>query len=259
VGSLPPEGIGAMSASVTIVIPCFNEAHRLQPESVKALRAEAGCDVLLVDDGSRDDTASLLASIAAADSGIDVLCLPRNHGKAEAVRTGLLAAIDRGADVVGFADADFATPPAEIARLVRRCIDEQRPVVIGSRVDLLGHDITRNELRHYTGRVFGTMSSLVLGFSVYDTQCGAKVFMVSPALARALGQPFVGRWSFDVELLGRLASGGTDGFVEVPLLEWHEVGKSKLGLAGSVRATAELLLVRRALRRFRSATSRRDR
>ena len=94
----------------------------------------------------------------------------------------------------------------------------------------MGHHIDRNNFRHYTGRLFATITSIVLGFDVYDTQCGAKVFTASPTLDQALATPFLGRWSFDVELLGRLAApNGIDGFLEVPLDAWHEVGGSKLG------------------------------
>jgi hypothetical protein len=125
-------------------------------------------------------------------------------------------------------------------------------VVIGARVGLMGHRIDRKVLRHYAGRIFATITSLVLGFDVYDTQCGAKVFANTPLLHRALATPFLGRWSFDVELLGRLAVEGIDGFLEVPLDEWHDVGGSKLGLVDSVRATIELFAVRRSLRHFRA-------
>ena len=184
--------------------------------------------------------------------------MPKNVGKSEAVRHGLIAALAHDAVLVGFTDADFATPPAEVARLVNIARNESRRVVIGSRVGLLGHDIARRNLRHYTGRLFATLSSIVLGFGVYDTQCGAKVFAAGEALDTALRSRFVGRWSFDVELLGRLAAwNGTDGFLEVPLVEWREVGGSKLGLAGSVRATLELIRVRRELRRYRQALTRR--
>jgi glycosyltransferase involved in cell wall biosynthesis len=237
----------------TVVVPCYNEERRLQRSAVQAL-VDGGCNVLLVDDGSTDGTLALLHSIAAAHPRITVHALASNSGKSEAVRRGLQAALEQGSTLVAYADADFATPPAEVLRLVRASTDGGHPVVIGSRVALMGHRIERSNARHYTGRLFATASSLVLGFPVYDTQCGAKVFADGPILRAALDQPFLGRWSFDVELLGRLAVHGTDGFLEVPLAEWREVGGSKLGLADSVRSTLELVSVRRALRRYRRAT-----
>ena len=110
--------------------------------------------------------------------------------------------------------------------------------------------------RHYSGRVFGTLSSIVLGFQVYDTQCGAKVFRNGPELRASIAHPFSSKWAFDVELLGRLAIEyqGTDGFKEVPLHEWHDVAGSKLSLRSSLRSTADLLRIRRALRRARRAS-----
>lgn len=239
-----------------VVIPCYNEERRLAPEAVLELRDLVGGSVLLVDDGSTDGTPAMVDGLAAAHDGIEVLHLDRNRGKAEAVRQGLVHAMAQGAAIVAFADADFATPPREVARLVERCDSEQRPVVIGARVDLMGHRIDRSGFRHYTGRIYATITSLVLGFDVYDTQCGAKVFASTPALERAVATPFLGRWSFDVELLGRLACNGTDGFLEVPLDEWRDVGGSKLSLVDSLRSTAELLAVRRALRAYRAATPR---
>lgn len=239
-----------------VVVPCYNEERRLRTDAVLELRDLTGGHVLLVNDGSTDATPGLLDALAAEHPGVEVLHLDRNRGKAEAVRRGLRLAAEAGAPIVAFADADFATPPREVARLVHRCAADGRPVVIGARVDLLGHRIARSGFRHYTGRVFATITSLVLGFEVYDTQCGAKVFANTPALERALAEPFLGRWSFDVELLGRLAVTGTEGFLEVPLDEWNEVGGSKLSLGDSVRSTVELLAVRRALRAYRAATPR---
>ena len=96
-----------------------------------------------------------------------------------------------------------------MARLVDTLADDEHlQVVIGSRVGLLGHDIDRSLRRHYLGRIFATVSSAVLDLPVYDTQCGAKAFRVTPALRAALADPFTSRWAFDVELLGRLRRNG---------------------------------------------------
>ena len=236
------------------VVPCYNEADRLVTVDLINLATAAHCTVVLVNDGSTDGTDQLLAAVATDRTDIHVVSLPRNKGKGEAVRQGLLWATVAGYDIVGFCDADFATPVSEVASLAHSC-RERHVVVLGSRVALLGHRIERSLPRHYSGRVFGTLSSIVLGFQVYDTQCGAKVFRNTPELRASIAQPFSSKWAFDVELLGRLAIEyrGTDGFKEVPLQEWHDVAGSKLSLRSSLRSTADLLRIRRALRRARRA------
>ena len=254
-----------MTGSCTIVVPCFNEAHRLVPGQLDTLASTAGATILVVDDGSTDGTAAMLDKVVASDPGrYRVLSLGENQGKGEAVRRGLLAAISAGAELVAYCDADFATPPAEVARLVDT-LRSQRDVdvVIGSRVALLGNDIRRSAFRHYTGRLFATAGSLVLRVPVYDTQCGAKAMRVTPSLRQALATPFVSRWAFDIELLGRLLhhdgdrrgrAGGR--FVELPLRQWREPGGSKLTPRAALRAAVDLARIDRMLRRARRSPQR---
>lgn len=251
-------------STVFVVIPCYNEAERLSEAHVLALAEEPSTTVLLVDDGSTDGTAALLRRIAerAPAGKVHVLVLPQNGGKAEAVRAGLLDALGRGATVVGYADADFATPPTELLRLKRELDASGAQVALGARIARLGANIDRKASRHYLGRVFATGASMVLGLAVYDTQCGAKLFRDTPALRHALGQPFSSRWSFDVELLGRLTVGGAGApplrpadMIEVPLRTWVDVGGSKLGVHGAVKAGLDLMalgarVVRRGPRGF---------
>ena len=123
----------------------------------------------------------LNAALAGDPDRFHVVTLPANRGKGEAVRLGLRAALAGGHDVVGYYDADLATPPAEMARLVEELRgDPARVMVIGSRVALLGHDIERSAVRHYLGRLYATAASVVLRLPVYDTQCGAKVVRAGP-------------------------------------------------------------------------------
>jgi glycosyltransferase involved in cell wall biosynthesis len=232
----------------TFVIPCFNEAKRLDPRAIAELVADPRVSVVLVDDGSTDDTLALLRGLAS--ERVRVLALERNSGKAEAVRRGLQQAIAEGADVVGFADADFATPVSELLRLLDELEQSGKDLVLGSRVLRLGASIDRKPLRHLVGRVFATVAAAAVGVPVYDTQCGAKLFRVSPRLSWALESPFSSRWSFDVELLcrlfGRLGEGAPEdepSALEVPLHVWHEVGGSKLHLGSMARSFAELLRI----------------
>jgi glycosyltransferase involved in cell wall biosynthesis len=246
--------------SVVIVVPCFDEAGRLDPDGLTELSKRAGARLFVVDDGSTDSTASVLTALAESDpERFGAVLQPTNLGKGETVRLGMRRALDDGAEIVGYYDADLATPPAEMARLVATLHD--RPdldVVMGARVGLLGHAIERSMVRHYLGRVFATASSIVLDLDVYDTQCGAKVFRSGPALRAALAEPFASRWVFDVELLSRLhrGSSGVPGlpasaFLEVPLNEWHDVHGTKLGLRSAARAVADLARIAMSSRQHR--------
>jgi len=187
---------------------------------------------------------------------VGLITLPHNVGKAEAVRVGLLASIDRGGTLVGYLDADLATPGAEMLRLIDMATEQpHRTAVLGSRVALLGHTVLRRPARHYLGRLYATAASLALGVAVYDTQCGAKVFRVGVPLQLALAEPFHDPWSFDVELLGRLlASPGQppDPVLEVPLLNWSDVSGSAVGPAAGARALWDLVGLRRRVRRHRA-------
>ena len=200
-------------------------------ERVQALGHVPGIHLLLVDDGSTDGTALLLERICRAVPGkARLLVLDRNHGKAEAVRRGLLEALEAGSDFVGYLDADFATPGEEMVRVLGLLQGGRAQVALGSRVALLGAQIDRKPARHYLGRFFATFASLILRLPVYDTQCGAKAFRASPALALALEEPFHARWAFDVELIGRLLAVGftSEDFIEVPLRRWVDVEGSRL-------------------------------
>jgi dolichyl-phosphate beta-glucosyltransferase len=258
-----------MSGGAILVVPCFNEAERLDGDAMLALcDARADLMVLFVNDGSTDATLPRLQAIAAQrPSRIEVVSLPRNGGKAEAVRRGLLAALDgaRSADpqrstIVGYLDADLSTPASEILRLVTVMEERGVAVAMGARVALLGNDIHRSAARHYLGRVFASVASLTLKVPVYDTQCGAKLFRRSPALAAALATPFLSRWAFDVELLGRLLIGTpaappvpVSDFLEVPLGRWHDVPGSKLRPAAMAGMLRELAVIGVDLQRRRRA------
>jgi dolichyl-phosphate beta-glucosyltransferase len=235
---------------VHVVIPCYNEEARLSEPQVRRLASDPRGHVLLVDDGSRDGTAALIEGIAARapEGRVVALVLPENRGKAEAVRVGMLQALTDGAGVVGYADADFATPPEELLRLLDELERSGARVALGARIARLGAHIERKASRHYLGRVFATGASVILGLAVYDTQCGAKLFRDTPALRLALSQPFSSRWSFDVELLGRLGAGGPgvagvrpEQMIEVPLRTWVDVSGSKLSPQGAVKAGLDLL------------------
>lgn len=247
--------------AATLVVPCYNEEQRLDGDAlVRLVEARPGLSLLLVDDGSRDGTRRVLDAVAAQrPTRMRAMGLDQNGGKAEAVRRGLGEALAGPDELVGYFDADLSTPPDELLRLLETIEARRASVVMGSRVALLGADIHRQATRHYLGRLFATTASAILGVRVYDTQCGAKVFRRTPALVAALQTPFLSRWAFDVELLGRLLIGTStaapvdvSGIVELPLQTWRDVPGSKLNPTAMAGALRDLLLIRADLARRRA-------
>ncbi len=243
-------------ASTTIVIPCFNESRRLSPNAFLAfLDRNEGIHFLLVNDGSTDDTLSCLFALADAQPNrIQVLDLPQNGGKAEAVRLGMCHALQYEVAHVGFWDADLATPLDEIVRFID--ILDRHPsiqLVIGTRLTLSGHVIERSPVRGILGRIFARTASLLTGIRIHDTQCGAKLFRKTDALFSVLQMPFSSKWIFDVELLVRLTSYHNritqDWIYEQPLDRWHDVAGSRLRLRDFVAAPRELAGIYLAERR----------
>jgi dolichyl-phosphate beta-glucosyltransferase len=239
-----------------LIIPCFNEEGRLQLDALSALLADERVQLLFVNDGSTDGTEGVLRAFADRHpQRVRVLSLPENVGKAEAVRAGMCEALATQPFGVGYFDADLATPPSEILRLLRVLYERDAAVVLGSRIALLGRHIERSATRHYLGRVFATLASAALDLPVYDTQCGAKMFRSGLALRVAVAEPFISRWAFDVELIGRLARGGPgapplelSAFHEEPLLEWHDIKGSKVRASDMARTLIDLGQIARSLR-----------
>ena len=250
---------------LTLVVPCFNEERRLDVEAFRGVAVDGhDVDFLFVNDGSRDGTLRLLESLHDSDpKRFAVLNLERNSGKAEAVRRGFVAAlqktVDQPADYIGFWDADLATPLAELPGFLE--ILASRPaidIVMGARVRLLGREISRRPARHYFGRVGATLISSSLGLAVYDTQCGAKVFRTNDTLRDVFARPFLSRWIFDVEIiaryierLGRDAVAGA--IYELPVMRWHDVTGSKVKSHDFLRALHDLWKIRRAYGRALSS------
>jgi glycosyltransferase involved in cell wall biosynthesis len=241
----------------TIVVPCYNEERRLDQTAFLGLSEVDGINLLFVDDGSSDATKVILSAMADRSESIQALILTKNVGKGNAVRAGVLAAIEGGAAMVGFLDADLATPPQEMLRLVDVLRDRpELSVVMGSRVKRLGSHIERRAARHVIGRAFASCASLALGIPVYDSQCGAKVMRLSAATREAFRDPFRSSWSFDARLIMRLMTGSSnvpglsvEAFCEIPLDEWKAVPGSKLRWSNGLRALVDITLVAVARRR----------
>jgi len=240
-----------------LVIPCFNEEARLPVEALRAFRLDGvRLELCLVNDGSRDGTLRLLESLHAENpERFSVVNLEQNQGKAEAVRRGMLAAMERRPDFVGFWDADLATPLEEIPSFLD--VFKSRPqieMVFAARVRLLGRAIRRNPRRHYVGRVGATLISMSLGLAVYDTQCGAKLFRLNDTMPEIFATPFLSRWLFDVEIIARFIaqrsrSVAARAIYELPIRVWNDVKGSKVKSGDFLKALRDLWKIHRAYNR----------
>ncbi len=222
-----------------LVVPCYDEARRLDQEAFSAAVVEKkNLHILFVNDGSRDETSKILRDLCARyPAQLSLLDLKTNTGKAEAVRRGVLLASKNNHTYIGYWDADLATPLSAVAAFEKTLDDNPHiNLVMGARVKLLGRRIDRRGIRHYAGRVFATFASAAIGLAVYDTQCGAKLFRWTENVEAIFSRPFHVNWTFDVEILARLKmlhqlNGGPsveDSTIEYPLEQWVDVAGSKV-------------------------------
>ena len=230
--------------TLSLVIPCHNEFKRLNPEAfLAATEKRAWLSFCFVDDGSTDATAERLAHLERLSPSIHAIYLPRNMGKAEAVRSGIRHLCEHShSDLFGFWDADLATPLDEVDGFMR--MFDHHPglrTVIGSRWPHLGSAIHRNAIRSLAGALAKSLIRKILGLYIWDTQCGAKVFTRETA-KELFRHPFRTRWLFDVELLLRLGRRRLATCVcEMPIMSWRDVPGSKIGFAEAWRIFIELI------------------
>lgn len=239
--------IATGAAKTVVVVPCYNEADRLDGDVfLKTLSGSPDLSFVFVNDGSTDATLRRLLKLQLANPcQIEVINLRRNSGKAEAVRAGLQHACRIGAEVVGYWDADLATPleaVADFGAVLDRYADVN--VVFGARRQLLGHRINRTMSRRAVSRICAGLARLAVGLPIGDTQCGAKLLRNTPALNAAIATPFTAGWLFDVELFTRIAATSTRpeiSFFEMPLAEWHEIEGSKVSGRAIARSGLQML------------------
>lgn len=245
-----------LAPTVCLIVPCYNEARRLDGESFRNFFCgHQHVRVVFVDDGSHDKTLTVLQQLCTGfEDRTSVLPLDKNHGKAEAVRAGVQHALARfHPDIVGYWDADLATPLSAVDEFLE--VLDRAPgilMIFGARVKLLGRQVERRAVRHYLGRVFATVVSTMLRLPIYDTQCGAKLFRVDDAARAAFAEPFLSKWVFDVEILARyLSYFGHDtsklaqAVYEYPLNQWVDIAGSKVGPGDFVKAFVDVVRIKR--------------
>jgi dolichyl-phosphate beta-glucosyltransferase len=240
-----------MTLSLSIVVPAYNEGARL----ARSLRAiveylneyAPESELIVVDDGSTDDTAATARAELATSQSVhtSVISYQSNLGKGRAVRLGLLAS--RG-EIALFTDADLSTPITETPKLVDPILRDECDLAFGSRAldrGLIGvHQPWRRE---QGGRLFNLAVRLATGLPFWDTQCGFKAFRMS-ACRPIIEGATIDRFGFDVELLYVAYRAGLR-LKEIPV-RWNHAAGSKVNIASdSVKMLSEVGLIRQQARR----------
>lgn len=212
------------SIRLTIVIPAYNEGRRL-PATLTALHdflrlQPYSSEVLVVENGSTDDTAQIVERFAPSLPGLRLLQLSE-RGKGRAVQAGVLEA--RG-EIILLCDADLSMPVTEIPRFLQT-MESGCDVVVGSREGAGAIRYGEPRRRHIMGRVFNLIVQLLAVPSLDDTQCGFKAFSAAPARELFRRQTLTG-WAFDVEIL-YLARKLEYRIRELPI-EWHYNNDSRV-------------------------------
>ena len=190
-----------MAPAYSVVIPAYNESARLGASLEKILsyieQQRWSAEVIVVNDGSRDDTADIVRRFSQSNAAVRLVENPGNRGKAYSVRNGILQA--RGKMVI-FTDADLSSPIEEVAKLLQALADGA-DIAIGSRWVRPELQTQRQPLhRQFFGRVFNLALRIVLGLKFKDTQCGFKAFQ-QPAAQKIFSLQRIDRWGFDPEIL----------------------------------------------------------
>ncbi len=240
-----------MSSSLSVIIPAYDEAPRIG-KSLRAMfeylnRETPDSELIVVDDGSKDDTVRVAEGIFAEAAGrisARVIRVEPNRGKGHAVRTGLLAA---RAPVALFSDADLSTPITETPKLVAPIQAGEFDVVFGSRAldrRLIG--VHQPWQREQSGRLFNLVMRLATRLPYWDTQCGFKAFRMD--VCRPLVEAAaIDRFGFDVELLYTAHLAGLR--LKERAVRWNDVEGSKVSFRSGLQGFTELRQLRRQARR----------
>ncbi len=232
-----------MPPTYSIVIPAYNEGRRLGATLEKVLAYVASrkwaAEVIVVNDGSRDDTAAIARGFAEKNPALRLIENPGNRGKGYSVRNGMLNA---QGEILLFSDADLSSPIEEAPKLFD-AITGGADVAIGSRWLKRELQTERQPVyRQLFGRIFNLLLRVILGLKFKDTQCGFKAFSRRAARAIFPAQR-IERWGFDPEILFLAQRNGFT-TVEVPV-EWaHDPGTRISPLRDGTRMFFEMLAIR---------------
>lgn len=226
---------------VSVVVPAYNEAKRLPGSLSRVLSYLDGhcrdrAEVIVVDDGSTDDTASLVERVVSCDSRVRLLRNGRNRGKGFSIRRGVLAS--RG-DLVLTTDADLSAPIEEFEKLYF-AIRDGADIAVGSRaIEGAQIELRQPAVRRTLGRLFNLIVRTLVVPGIADTQCGFKLFRRSAAL-EVYGRCQLDGFATDVEALYIARRLGIT-VKEIPVRWRHAEGSTVRPLRDGLRMCADVL------------------
>ena len=233
---------------LSIVVPSYNEELRLGStldEITEFIAARSGeTEVIVVDDGSQDDTAGV--AMASSCPNLRVIRSEENRGKGHAVRTGMLAA---EGELRLFTDADGSTPMTEYPKLEAALLALERPGIAFASIGVPGADVQQPQagLRPLAGRIGNQLIRLLAAPGIYDSQRGFKLFTADAAEAIFV-RSVIDRWAFDVEALALARRLGFD-IVEVPV-RWAHKDDSRVTPLSYLATLGDVIRIRwRLIRR----------
>jgi dolichyl-phosphate beta-glucosyltransferase len=233
---------------LSVIIPAYNEAERITPtlRATSAWLEQQGFsyEILVVNDGSRDNTSQVVTELARELPNLDLIDSFPNRGKGHVVRTGMLTA--RG-QLRLFMDADNSTPITELPKLVA-AIDMGNYIAIGSRRAPGAKTTVKPPwYRRAWSRIANRVVQAGLIGGIRDTQCGFKLFTAEAAEACFSRAKFTG-WAFDLEILALARK--MDYAIAELAVEWKDDARTKISpIRDAIRITREFLKIRRAFRR----------
>ncbi len=232
------------NAIYSIIIPAYNESQRIGATLEKIIayirQQRWQAEIIVVNDGSTDNTVEIVKGFAAGAPMIRIVENPGNRGKGFSVRNGMLHA---SGDILLFSDADLSAPIYEAKKLFEAIESGAADVAIGSRWLARSLQTERQPIhREVLGRAYNVALKVVLGLHYKDTQCGFKAF--TRAAAHAIFPSLkIERWGFDPEILF-LAGRMKLKVVEIPV-EWAHDGRSKINpVVDGIRMLGEMVRIR---------------
>ena len=226
---------------ISVVVPAYNEARRILPSLDQVFpymdAHHPDYEVVVVDDGSTDDTVALVRGHFGQRPQLRLLAYGGNRGKGFAVRYG---AEHASGDVVLFTDADLSTPIEELDKLLP-FVQQGCDLVMGTRAHPKADIRIRQPFyREYGGKLFNLLIRVLLLPEFHDTQCGFKLFRRTAVLP-ILQRQRIDRFAFDVELVYLAHQAGLK-IADVPVV-WMNSPETKMGAAGIARAVLDVLRI----------------